>query len=47
MRKWGYHCAMLLYVCMGASGVLLAVTNAFQLEYQKAEVFSLYYFFAQ
>ena len=41
MKKWGYHCAMLLYVCMGTAGILLAITNAFQLKYQKAEVFSI------
>ena len=41
MKKWGYHCAMLLYVCMGTAGILLAITNTFQLKYQKAEVFSI------
>ena len=41
MKKWGYHCAMLLYVCMGTAGILLAITNAFQLKYQKTEVFSI------
>lgn len=41
MKKWGYHCIMLLYVCMGTAGILLAITNAFQLKYQKAEVFSI------
>ena len=40
MRKWKHHYAMLLYVYMGVSGVLLAVTNAFELEYQRAKVFS-------
>ena len=34
MKKWGYHCAMLLYVCMGTAGILLAITNAFQLKYE-------------
>lgn len=41
MKKWGYHCAMLLYVCMGTAGILFAITNTFQLKYQKAEVFSI------
>ena len=40
MRKWKHHYAMLLYVYMGVSRVLLAVTNAFELEYQRAKVFS-------
>lgn len=41
MKKWKYHCALLLYVCMGVSGVLFSLTNAFDVEYKKAEVLSI------
>ena len=39
MKKYGYRCVMLLYVCMGILGILLSITNAFELEYQRTEVF--------
>lgn len=39
MKKYGCRCVMLLYVCMGILGILLSITNAFELEYQRTEVF--------
>lgn len=39
MKKFGYSCVTLLYVWAGIAGILISITNAFQLKYQRTDVF--------
>lgn len=44
MKKFGYSCVTLLYIWAGTAGMLLSITNAFQLKYQRTGVFFIVLF---
>lgn len=44
MKKIGYSCMTLLYIWAGTAGILLSITNAFQLKYQRTGVFFIVLF---